>query len=180
MKRQGAYGPGTINPRYQQQRWRRKLVSLTFSPAHAILLPMGELAIEGRLHPKFSLTALLGLGARPIVKPWAGVTRFKQENFLAWQLGLQAKGYIWGNFQGGLNLGLELLYHQDTSTRSDAQALSTGLFLGYKYIVTIGFTIDVQLGLNYQLIGEKPVNNPLQTGEGKFGMLLNLNMGWSF
>jgi hypothetical protein len=118
--------------------------SVTFSPLH-LFLPVFELTGELRVHDKFGVAFVAGAGHisdnTSNVKLTASV----------FEVGALVRGYIVGDFRHGMQLGAEVLYlHLSTTEfRARGAGVAVGPFLGYKYVAPIGFTVDVQLGVEY-------------------------------
>ena len=91
-----------------------------------------------------------------------------------------------GDFDHGLQVGLETLYvHVDGSVESvtgTASGLAIGPFLGYKLTTDLGFTLDIQAGLSYlTLKGSASDGSTSAKGEEEdYVPIVNLNFGWSF
>ena len=146
-------------------------VSATLSPIH-LLMPMVELTGEYQAAPKVGVAGILGVGAP------SGMT--------AIEVGAQVRTYLLGDFKGGLELGAEMVYMLVLGSTAGVSAtgngLSTGPFVGGKYIFDVGFTLDAQLGVASTLVTASASDGDQResTFESGFGPLLNINLGWSF
>ncbi len=149
-------------------------VSVTISPVH-LVYGLVELTGEKRISDKFGAAAIVGGGV--------------YEGIPLYELGLQARGYPIGSFDHGMQAGLELLWAHGR-VRTDgalvtANALSVAPFLGYKLAMNVGFTVDMQAG--YALTSSSAratstdgTRTAAIAGRPTSGLLLNLNVGWSF
>jgi hypothetical protein len=158
-----------------------RVVSLTFSPLH-LVLPVFEVTAEARVMDKVGIAAVLG-GGRVSEEATATGPAISAPIF---EVGLQGRYYLLGDFRHGLQLGAEALYIRASDEVETASAtvdgLSVGPFLGYKYTADIGFTFDGQVG--YQRLGlSGRASDGVQTmtdEQAEWSLLLNLNVGWSF
>ncbi|MEP6653229.1 MAG: hypothetical protein ABJA82_07710 [Myxococcales bacterium] len=158
----------------------RRLVSVTISPLH-LTLPIVELTTEVRVLDKLGLAAVLGAGK--VTSEPMGAPKFTAD---VWEAGVQGRYYVVGDFRHGMQLGGEVIYmHLSADTQgvsAFANGFSMGGFVGYKVMADVGFTFDTQLG--YQLIGVGAKANDGSTTASQSGkeggLLLNLNVGWSF
>lgn len=163
--------------------------SLTISPLH-LILPVAELTGEYRLTDKIGIAAVLGAGA-VTVESGSGSSK-STDSFTVYEAGISGRYYILGSFIHGMQLGAEVLYvhisgdgvGDSSSISGTGQGLAIGPFAGYKIATNIGFTFDAQLGYAYYLLGADAEDS--DTGEtdsasaSGHGLLLNLNVGWSF
>ena len=121
-----------------------KHVSVTFSPIH-LATSIVELTTEVRVGDKVGLAGIIGVG-RP-------------EGYNAHELGVQARYYLLGDFDHGMQLGAELLNLHITvpsgSISASGQGTAIGPFLGYKIAARVGFTFEIQLGAEYLFGGAK-------------------------
>ena len=76
------------------------------------------------------------------------------------------------------------LSDENSAVSADAGGVSVGGFGGWKWMAGMGFTFVVQLG--YQVIGlaaaerNDASGNRIEKTESDAGVLLNLDVGWSF
>jgi len=142
-----------------------KNVSITISPFH-LFNPELHLTGELRLTPKMSVAAMLG----------AGKITFEDNTSNIWEIGGQFRYYLFGSFAHGMMIGADVGYVYINDKIEDPITYLAGThaggFLGYKYSMKIGFTIEIQLGPVY-LWGRSANTSELQT-------LVNLKLGWSF
>ncbi len=140
-------------------------VSLTFSPL-LLFLPIAEVLTEFRLADKFGLAGVFGLGA-PL-------------NLLEFEVGTQFKYYLLGTFDHGMALGAQglFLYYPVV----DAAGFAISPFVAYKIATNIGFTFEAQVGPSFNLYGASATltGQSAAVNNGSIGLLLNLNVGWSF
>jgi len=156
---------------------RLKRVSLTISPLH-LLLPVGEVTGEVRILDKLSAAAILGFGKTSVD---GGGT------FHVIEVGTQANFYALGDFDHGLQLGLEALYlmlaGDSEGATGQGEGLSVGPFIGYKLATRIGFTLNGQVGGQMTFVRARAKDPLGETGSDsatELILLLNLNVGWSF
>ena len=158
--------------------------SITLSPFH-LVLPMGELTGEYRVTDKIAVAAILGVGQ--VKTKTVTVSGTIEDSFFAIDAGAQFRYYPVGNFIHGMQLGAEILFvyvnlNETDSTSASGTGLAIGPFIGYKIATDIGFTFDAQLGFDYMAVQSTASDSGISvTGsDSKFGLLLNLNVGWSF
>lgn len=159
-------------------------VALTVSPLH-LFSPIVEITGEVRLAPKFGAAAILGFGSISADAPDAS-GEIQKESFTAWEAGASARLYAVGDFDHGMQLGVELLYiHvdlEDERVSGTGSGIAVGPFIGYKISTDAGFTFDSQLGVQYLAVQAEASSSDL-SAEGEddgFIPLLNLNVGWAF
>ena len=150
----------------------RRVFSLTISPLH-LFLPVVEVTGEARVHDNVGIALIAGAGkySDPNV---TGISAS------VWEAGGQVRVYVIGDFRHGMQLGGELLYLHlsDTSISATGQGLALGPFLGYKFMIDAGFTVDVQLGFEY--VTARASSGTATAGGKTVIPLLNANVGWSF
>jgi len=159
--------------------------AVTISPIH-LIMPMVEVMVEGRVNDKVSVAGIGGLG-QVTVKSSLGT----EETFTVYELGAQGRYYVLGDFDHGLQVGVDATYlgvsgtmSSDTSVSGSGAGLALGPFAGYKIAADIGFTFDFQLG--WQYLAMKAESEDSDTGQTVKGedsstaVLLNINLGWSF
>ena len=156
------------------------LVSITFSPVH-LALPIFEVTGEIRDGDSFGFALILGGG--------------EVQGLGAFEVGAQARFYALGDFEGGLQIGAEVLYlHLDgglgstnsTSLSGSGTGAAIGAFVGYKTILAIGLTFEAQGGAEV-VNADASASATSATGSStatasdvRVIPLLNLNVGWSF
>lgn len=147
------------------------IASITVSPVHFIL-PAGELTAEIAVSPKIGVAVIGAIGS---VKPALG-----DDRVLVYEAGISPRYYVWGNFRQGLELGVEALYAHASAdaqmTTLEAEGLSIGPYAGYKWVATMGLTLEGQLGASYFAMRGDGVDKD----DSRFAVLLNLQVGWSF
>jgi hypothetical protein len=141
-----------------------KKLTLSFSPVH-LLFPVAEVTGEYAVSQTFGVAGIAGLGG------YNGAYLFTA--------GTQAIWYVSGDFSQGLQVGGEAVYSElGASSGGDSVALLGGLgiapFLGYKISGRSGLTAIAQAGP--QLVA---ATNGRQSASG-IGVMLNLNVGWTF
>ena len=159
--------------------------SLTNSPIH-LALPIFEFTGEYAVAPKFGVAAIGGYGGMELEKS-DGFTVTK-ETIPVLELGAQAMYYPWGDFNGGMQVGAELLWiklfiPEDEGVVVTANGVAVGPMLGYKWVMSFGLTFVVQGGYQFMFAQAKGVDNTGAEMESNVDAgipLINLNMGWSF
>lgn len=155
-------------------------VYLSISPIH-LLGPIVELTGEARLHRHIGVAVIGGYGAIKV----DGVA----ERFKVWEVGGQFVGYPVGHFDHGMQLGLEVLYlgvstNDNTKTTSaTATGLATGPFIGYKLATKVGFSFNVQGGVEYVFARADASSTSGATASAEQKTIIplfNANIGWSF
>ena len=165
----------------QEEAMRSESSTLSFSPLH-LIAPVIELTYES------TLGAHLGTPMSFALIGGAGTIRVEDVVISVFELGLQLRGYPNDPFEG-LHYGLELSYlglsaDAPATISGGAAGLATGLFLGWKAILDSGFTFDLQAG--YQVLFTSAEASDSESGEREEmtgidgGLLVNLNIGWSF
>lgn len=139
-----------------------KTAYLSFSPIH-LSRPIGELTGEMKTTDRTSIAIVMGAGA-------IGGQAY-------WKAGSQLLYYPMGNFENGLQLGLESSYAGFAGGLPSGfivgpvNAMTFSPLIGWKWTFAGGFTISSQAGASYA---------PAAVGERRFSALYNLNIGWSF
>jgi hypothetical protein len=147
-----------------------KTLSLTFSPIH-LALPVVELTAEIAATDQLGLAVILGGGA--------------YRGFGVIEAGAQARYYAVGDFDHGMQLGVEVLgvhVFSDNALGTGIAGFGTGVaagpFIGYKFAADFGLTLDVQLGAAWAFI--RADAGGATANDTDFLPILNLNAGWSF
>ena len=147
-------------------------VTVSWSPVH-LVLPVVEL--EGEFSPAPHMGVGVILGAGQVSNETETITA------TAYEAGVQFNYYFMDNFSG-LHAGAEVVYVHVGDVEQNATAtglgLSAGPYAGYKLLTNIGFTFIAQLG--GQIVHISAEDSTTMKSENKFGVLLNLNIGWSF
>jgi len=163
-------------------------LSVTVSPIH-LFLPVVELTTELRVHDKFSIAAVFGVGKLD-VDTFSFTQGRSTESFSVFEIGTQVRAYPIGNFNHGMQVGAELLYvHVGYDTDVDTidlkgEGIAVSPFLGYKVTSDGGFTFDVQGGYGY--VKHRASGSNTSTGasaeeaDSEGMVLLNINFGGSF
>lgn len=138
-----------------------KTAYLSFSVLH-LARPIAELTGEMRLTPRWSFSVITGAGA------------VSQRAY--WNVGTQLLAYPIGNFERGLQLGVETAYagyagdRDPTAIVGPVNALTFGPVIGFKWTFS-SFTVSSQAGAAFA---------PGATPGHRFAAVHNLNIGWSF
>jgi hypothetical protein len=150
------------------------MASVTFSPIH-LILPVAELSAEIRVAPKIGVALIGGVGS---VTPEGS-----DESVFVYEVGISPRYYVVGDFRQGVELGVEAVYlHASTDDQfmstASAQGLAIGPYVGYKWVHSIGLTLEAQLGAAYLTL--KGESSTATAEDTDFSVLLNLQVGWSF
>ena len=144
-------------------------ISVTLNPRQ-ILNTFGETSIEYALKPKIGVGGITGFG--------------KSDSAFQYDLGVQARYYLLGSFNGGLSAGGQFVYfnllHRKDHDNINGYFLYPSLFLSGKYVFDIGFTIDSQLGVTYTTAIIKDQMAQSSITSTQWEGLFNVNLGWSF
>ncbi len=130
-------------------------VSVTVA-ASGLKHPLVDAAVEARLGKKFSLGLIGGMGG------WDGDFHY--------EVGLQGRGYLVGDFDVGLALGLEGRYADIGLLGMEGPALGVGPILAAKFTFPVPVVIEAQAGVSY-LQGD---------GWGGVGGIVRVGAGYSF
>jgi len=137
--------------------------SLTLSPIH-LTGPIVELSYERALTEVHAVQAIAGAG--------------QLQGFSAYEGGAQYRAYLLGDFGTGLGLGAEVLGVSVSGSGATGTGMAAGPLVTAK--ATAGFGLTGVLDVGYQW-GTASASGNGQTASGSMGgLLLNLNVGWSF
>lgn len=154
-------------------------VAITFSPLH-LIFPVLEVTGEFRVHRKVGLAAIIGGGT---------IGSHLVDNFDGYLLefGASVRWYAVGDFDHGMQVGLEVLYAFLSSSTESVAAVGNGVglapFIGYKITAGVGFTFDAQVGPSIMFATAKAASSSGNTASEEdiaIGVMLNLNIGWAF
>lgn len=159
----------------------RKL-SLTISPLH-LAMPVFEVTGEYALAPDFGVAAIGGYGSMEL--EYSDGT---SKDIPVLELGAQAMYYAWGDFNGGMQVGAELLWlkvfmPEERGVTVSANGVAVGPMLGYKWVTSFGLSFVVQGGYQFlfaQAKGKDATGREVESSADTGIPLLNLNAGWSF
>jgi hypothetical protein len=163
------------------QQHPRRVFSLTISPVH-LTAPIVELTGEARVLDKLGIAAVAGAGKLSSKETATAPKRSAS----AYEVGLQGRYYLLGDFRHGLQLGAEAMYlhvaDDDPTFSATGKGLAIGPFVGYKYTADVGFTFDTQLGFQHISAAAEASHGVRQETAEDSGniVLLNINVGWSF
>ncbi|TNF23677.1 MAG: hypothetical protein EP329_26910 [Deltaproteobacteria bacterium] len=152
-------------------------VAITISPIH-LVLPVFEVQAEIRATEQVSASVILGFGS---VKVSDG---FTTDSFSVFEIGGQVAYYALGDFDHGLQLGAELLYLGVSAEAGSefegvfGRGLSLAPFVGYKVAADFGLTFCAQIGPAIFLVSAQ--SDTASESDSDVGVMLNLNLGWSF
>lgn len=155
---------------------------VAFSPFH-LILPVVQLTGEFRVHRKIGVAVIGGYGSIRATDSDLRVS--------VYELGGQFVGYPVGHFDNGMQLGAQALFlGAATSTsssgqtiRAEGQGLSLGAFVGYKLATKIGFSFNIQGGVQVLAMraqANSTTGQSADAGDSAVAPLLALNLGWSF
>lgn len=174
----------------QEPRDETRSVYIGFSPLH-LIAPVFEATAELKVHRNVGVSVIGGYGSiRVSDTDLSG--RTTSTRFSVWEVGGQAVGYVFGDFDHGMQLGVELLYvgvSGDNGGTGSAKITGTGNGLGfgplvgYKLATRAGFTFNVQGGVQWVALrarAENTVGDAATAEDSNFIPLLNANIGWSF
>lgn len=166
-----------------------KTLSVTISPFH-LVSGIFEAGLEYAITPRDSAMIIGGYGVQQSALD--DETNLEIPTIL---LGAQYRRYVLGDFDAGLHVGAEFSYiNASASTEfdgitveADATGIAPGVFVGGKHTFDFGLTSELQVGGLYYLFfgraeasaGETTVEETDQS-PGEFGLLVNLNLGWTF
>jgi hypothetical protein len=150
--------------------------SLTFSPLY-LAVPMGEVSAEMRVRDKLGVSALAGLGWVTFTSPPL------KTHLIIYELGTQGRYYVLGNFRHGMVLGGEVAYIHLSSPFEDqvqlsSDALSLAPFVGYKYTMKVGFTVEAEVGYDF-LLARGTLDSETNRATTSV-VLFDVRIGWSF
>lgn len=162
-------------------------VSITFEPLH-LFYPIVQLGVEARLGDEFGVMVFGGAGSAAVdfVKPpYDGPDKVS-----VWEAGAQLLYYATGDFEGGMQVGVEALFQhaslQGASTLGSgsigglAPGFSIGPIIGWKFLTRGGFTVDSQIGVGFRA-SKQTTGDPLAPKDDRSAVLLSsLAIGWSF
>lgn len=159
--------------------------SLTFSPVH-LAFPVFEFTGEYAVSPKFGLAGIGGYGSMELEK--TDGTTITKEDAPVLELGAQAIYYPWGDFNGGLQVGAELLWLKiflptEENIEATANGVAVGPMAGYKWVTSFGLTFVVQGGYQFLFAQAQAKDDTGTEAEASVETgipLINLNAGWSF
>jgi hypothetical protein len=155
---------------------------------HPLLLinPVGQAAVEVKIHQKLSVGALIGGGSVRAKAPLTGAaTRL---GYLT--VGAQARYYVLQGFGSGFFVALDVDYNRlDTDQLvnltliNTAAGLGVGPLAGFKLVLPRGTTIDLGFGLKRLLLRPTPsVPSAADAGDqpANYLLALRLGLGWTF
>ena len=159
------------------------MLAITISPIH-LAFPLVELTGEYRLNPKMGAALIGGFGS----------ISDASNTYSLWEVGAQFRYYALGDFDHGMQLGAELVHLGISTSSSDSgvdmsasgAGTTVGGFVGYKVAASFGLTFDMQLGYQYIMVAAEAeaqageISATAEKEESEGGVLLNLNLGWSF
>jgi len=158
-----------------------KKVSITNSPFH-LAIPVLELMAEYQVAPEIGVAGILGAGSMTETDSWGD-----ESEIPILEIGAQLNYYLLGNFDKGMQVGLEVLYlkisDEDEDVSVSVKGLAIGPYLGYKWTAGFGLTFDIQAGYEKLLFrgeAEDSFGFEIEEEEETGIPLLNINIGWSF
>ena len=129
-----------------------------------------ECRLEYALQPKWSVGSITGFG--------------KDKNGFQYDVGIQQRYYVLGDFTGGISFGTQLIYwninFQTTANDVRGHLFYPTVFGAAKYIFDVGFTIDAQIGMSYTTAIVTEQQRSKQIVTANWDTIAVLNLGWSF
>lgn len=172
--------PAEPPPDKKEKEDRRAYISI--SPLH-LLAPIVELTGEVRVDRHIGIAGIAGVGSLRTSK--------SAPRFTVWEVGAQFLGYPVGHFDHGIQVGVEAVYLGVAGEAGSGSAQVTGLgqgfavgpLLGYKFASDIGFSLNIQGGVQYLVARAEATakdGTSASASDSAWIPLLNLNLGWSF
>lgn len=157
-------------------------LAVTISPIH-LALPIVELTGEYAVQRKLGVAVIAGVGSVGV-----DYSDGTSDSFTAWELGASGRYYVLGDFDHGMQVGAEVMFlgisgdAREGTISASGQGLTAGGFVGYKIAADFGLTFDGQVGYQAILVGAQASDGEesASTSDSSGGVLLNLNVGWSF
>ncbi len=144
----------------------KRTVSVSIFSLHH---PVVEISGEFRIKKNMGLTGIVGAGS--------------MDGSTVLEIGGQYKFFASGNFNNGIQLGLETVYTSISPLYGTAlikNGLSTGLFFGFKGTDDyMGITMDFQLGFA-GVMNTNHANNSSSFAFTEGRIIFRTNIGWSF
>jgi hypothetical protein len=163
---------------------RERHVAVSFGPILLMTedVRVLEITTEARIKDKLGLALVLGAGKitqdLPLFLP--------DESATVIEAGLQARYYLLGSFQRGLQLGADATYMRTAHDylRAKGDGLRAGPFVGGKYTTGFGLMFEGQLGYAWKVVERSDdrlagIDIAAQDDE-KHSPVLRINLGWSF
>lgn len=165
-------------------------VAITFSPLH-LLTAIFEVQAEFPIGSKFGVSGIAGYGQPTLERKTTDGEVISEHTVGVVELGAQGAYYVVGTVDHGMQLGAELLYVHLDIDETDFDGVSSGVgeglaigpFLGYKLVTNVGFTLHVQLGVQYAAIQAEATSTDGDVSSGERDsvlVLLNIGTGWAF
>ncbi len=186
-------------PKRRSQSINEKKVTLTWSTFQSAG-GFAEIGAEAKATRKVGLGGSLGFAFLHGLREDFWNT--KDVNYLAVEVGFSPRYYVIGDFDHGVQLGLQakvrLGFHDTFLIDRSSQiplSISAGPYVGYKYTAPFGLTIEFQVGIagaagtgysdlaaGFGLATPAKLVSVSQNGLNStgYGALLNANIGWSF
>ncbi len=181
--------PPASTPEDEDEKLRSAYISI--SPLH-LLFPIVEVTAEARLHRKIGVAGIFGVGSMdPDGIGGAKPGFIDRPRYTVWEVGGQFITYPVGNFDHGMQLGAEVLYVGVAGSEGSGasrvagtgEGLAMGPLLGYKLATKVGFSFNVQGGVQYVALRADASSTTGATATATQSAvipLLNINVGWSF
>tara|TARA_B110000037_G_scaffold221096_1_gene290824 strand:- start:388 stop:888 length:501 start_codon:yes stop_codon:yes gene_type:complete len=105
------------------------------------------------------------------------------EDERSYQIGLLARYYVLGDFNGGIGIGGDISYTgyilEGTSQNLSGHLLSPSILMIGKYIFDVGFTIEPVIGVQYSsLFAKIPIQDSVIITTD-WDTIIGLRLGWS-
>jgi len=166
-----------------------KLTSDSADGSSVTVGPIVELLGERAITPNVSAAIMAGVGTAESTPPKG--SSLDTGTAKIWEAGAQGRYYVLGDFEHGMNLGVEGRYLGVTQSATDgvqtvsasAGGFGFGPFIGYKVAMNVGFTFDATLGamhVDVKAEGSSSTGKTATASDSKWLPTLRLNVGWSF
>lgn len=164
------------------------VVSITNSPLHLASPGIVEMTGEYAVNRSLGVALIAGYGQPTLETEDESTGDVTRHDVTVYEAGAQARYYLFGSFDHGMQVGGEVLYlsitgFEEDGVRGSASGFGIGPFIGYKKTARFGLTFDAQLGFQYFAAQAEASDNDGNSAEGdssSTGVLLNLNLGWAF
>jgi len=162
-------------------------VSITFEPLH-LLYPIVQLDLEARVGDEFGVMVFGGAGSAAVDETVPLYTGPDKVN--VWEAGAQFLYYATGDFEGGMQVGVEALYMHAALEGASAlgsgavgglaPGLSVGPLIGWKIVTRAGFTFDSQIGVGLRATKQTTGDANAPKDDRSAVLLSSLAIGWTF
>ena len=156
-----------------------KNFTLTIAPLH-LLLGIVEVNGEFKANNNLGVALILGTGTYK--------STITTDSFSVSEYGFQVSYYPDSNFNDGVQYGLEVMrvdlqLISKSNIKSSGSGVAFGPYIGYKAVLDSNFVFVGQIGFQGYSVTAKAQDsngNSASAGGAGGGLLLNLNVGYSF